>query len=71
MANEAFGLWLKPMIMAPFYSGVGLLIFVDNFVVGLNVCGNSPRRSVVPINIIKGTSMIVHVLLLGDCSSII
>ena len=45
--------------------------FVDNFVVGLNVCGNSPRRSVDPINIIKDTSTSDHVLPLCDWISII
>ena len=69
--NEAFSLWRKPMIMAPFHNVIGITKFVDNFFVGLNVCGNSPRRSVDPINIIKDTSTSDHVLPLCDFISII
>ena len=69
--NDAFSLWRKLMIMAPFHRVVGNFIFVDNFVVGLNVCGNSPRRSVDPINIIKDTIMSYHVLHLCYWISII
>ena len=52
--------------MAPFYIMVGIFIFVDHFVVGLNVCGNSPRMSFEPIDTIKDTSMSDHVLSLKN-----
>ena len=66
LANDAFTLCWKAMIMAPFYSVFGIFIFVDNFVVGLNVCGNSPRMSFEPIDTIKDTSMSDHVLSLNN-----
>ena len=52
--------------MAPFHSGVGIFIFVDNFVVGLNVCGNSALMSFEPIHTIKDTSMSHHVISLNN-----
>ena len=66
LANDAFILWCKSMIMAPFHSVVGIFIFVDNFVVVLNVCGNSPRMSFEPLDTIKDTSMSDHVLSLKN-----
>ena len=56
--------------MAPFYIMVGIFIFVDHFVVGLNVCGNSPRMSFEPIDTIKDTSMSDHVLSLNNMHKI-
>lgn len=35
--------------------------FIDNWVVGVNVCGNRPKRLVDPINIIREMSMRDHV----------
>ena len=45
------------MIMASFHSGVCTFIFVDNFVVGLNVCGTSRRMSFESIDTIQDSSM--------------
>ena len=70
LANDAFILWCKSKIMAPFHSVVGIFIFVDNFVVVLNVCGNSPRMSFEPLDTIKDTSMSDHVLSLNNMHKI-
>lgn len=42
-ANEAFSLWWKTRITAPSHSGIVTAKFIDNCVVGVNVCGKSPR----------------------------
>lgn len=70
-ANEAFSLWRNPRITAPAHNGIAMPRFVDSCVVGVNVCGKSPRRLVEPINIIKDTSMSAHVRPLGEWINII
>lgn len=52
-ANEFFSLYRKPMITAPAHRGIAIARFMDSWVVGVNVCGRSPRRFVEPINIIS------------------
>lgn len=45
----------NPRITAPAHSGMAILKFIDSRVVGVNVCGRSPRRFVEPINMISET----------------
>lgn len=65
-ANEAFSLCRNPKITAPAHRGIAIPRFVDNCVVGVNVCGRRPNRLVEPINIIKDTNMSDHVRPLGE-----
>lgn len=58
-ANELFSLCRKPRITAPAHSGIAMLRFMDNWVVGVNVWGKRPKRLVDPINIIS--EMIINV----------
>lgn len=70
-ANEAFSLWRKPRITAPAHNGIAIAKFVDSCVVGVNVCGRSPRRLVEPMNKISDTNIRDHVRPLGEWISII
>lgn len=70
-ANEVFSLWRNPRITAPAHSGIAMPRFVDNCVVGVNVCGKSPRRLVEPMNKIRDISMSDHVRPLGEWINII
>ena len=69
LVNDAFSLCLNAMIIVAFHSGICILKFFGYFVVGLNVCGNSPRRVVEPVNTIKDISLSDHVFPLGHCIS--
>lgn len=60
-ARESFSLCRNPIMTAPAHSGMAMLRFMDNWVVGVNVWGSSPRRFVDPINIISDTIINVHV----------
>lgn len=70
-ASELFSLCRKPKITAPAHNGIAILKFIDNWVVGVNVCGKRPRRFVDPINIIKETIISVQVRPLGVWINII
>lgn len=56
-ASEFFSLCRNPKITAPAHSGIAMLKFIDSWVVGVNVCGNSPSRFVDPINMIRETTI--------------
>ena len=64
-ANEDFVLYRKPRTTAPAHSGIAMARFMDNWVVGVNVCGNKPSRLVDPINMISEISIRDHVRPLG------
>lgn len=70
-ANDDFNLCRKPNITAPAHRGMAIPRFIDSCVVGVNVCGKSPRRFVDPINIISDTSISDHVRPFGVWMSII
>lgn len=70
-ASEDFSLWRKPRITAPAHNGIAIPKFIDNCVVGVNVCGKRPRRLVEPMNIIKDASISDHVRPLGEWINII
>lgn len=65
-ASEVFSLWRKPRITAPAHSGMAIPKFIDNWVVGVNVCGSSPSRFVDPINMINDTNIRDHVRPFGE-----
>lgn len=65
-ASEDFVLWRKPKITVPVHSGIAMARFIDSWVVGVNVCGRSPRRLVDPMNIIREISMSDHVRPFGE-----
>lgn len=60
-ASEALVLWRKPTITVPAHRGIAIAKFMDNWVVGVNVCGKRPSKFVVPIKVIRDTSISAHV----------
>lgn len=56
-ASDAFVLLRKPVTTVPAHRGIAIPRFIDNCVVGVNECGRSPRRLVVPINMIRDISI--------------
>lgn len=70
-AKELFSLCRNPKITAPAHSGIAMLKFIDSWVVGVNVCGRSPKRFVEPMNIISETIIKVQVRPFGVWINII
>lgn len=65
-ANGAFSSWHNPRITALVQRGIAIPRFVESCVVGVNVCGSSPRRFVEPMNIIRDTDIKDHVCPLDE-----
>lgn len=70
-ASESFILCRNPKITAPAHSGIAIPRFIDNWVVGVNVCGSRPSRFVEPIKIINDASISDQVRPLGEWIAII
>ncbi len=60
-ASEALVLYRKPVMTAPAHSGIAIPKFIESWVVGVNECGNNPRRLVEPIKRISEININVHV----------
>lgn len=65
-AKEDLVLCRKPRITVPAHKGIAMAIFIDSWVVGVNVWGRSPNRFVDPINIIRETNIRDHVRPFGE-----
>lgn len=60
-AKDALVLYRSPIATVPAHKGIAIPRFIDSCVVGVNECGNRPRRLVEPINRISDINISAQV----------